>query len=58
MQMTYYPTCAVCRMEVDPSEDYVSVESEYRFTADRNDVDDYYLHWRCAMSVFDGWSEP
>ncbi|MDS0242721.1 MULTISPECIES: hypothetical protein [Haloferax] len=56
--MTYYPTCAVCRMEVDPSEDYVSVEAEYRFTADRNDVDDYYLHQRCAMSIFDGWGEP
>lgn len=44
MQMAYYPTCAVCRMEVDPSEDYVSVEVEYRFTTDRNDVDDYHLH--------------
>lgn len=50
--------CAVCGFDVGPDSDHTRVERERVRTDDRNSVDDYYLHDSCAVSIFEGWSEP
>lgn len=52
------PTCAVCGLSIDPAGDHVRVDVEHVRRADRNGLDDYYLHERCASAVFDGWRPP
>lgn len=56
--MNFEPACAVCGLSVDPSTDHASVDVEHVRFDDRNDLDDYYLHRRCARAVFSGWEEP
>ncbi|MFB6120968.1 MAG: hypothetical protein ABEJ68_07640 [Halobacteriaceae archaeon] len=52
------PTCAVCGRGVAPDSDHVKVEAEAVKMRDRNDVDTYYLHDRCARRVIGGWRKP
>lgn len=56
--MNYRPPCAVCERGVDPSTDHVVLEAEWKHINDRDELDEYYLHDRCAMRVIGGWREP
>ena len=56
--MNYEPPCAVCHRSVDPSVDHAVVELEYKHANDRNELQDYYLHERCARAVLGGWCKP
>jgi hypothetical protein len=52
------PTCAVCGRSVAPDTDHVVVEAETKRMRDRNEVDNYYLHERCAMNALGSWEKP
>jgi len=56
--MNYEPYCGVCGRSVAPDTDHVRVEVEKKRMDDRDDQDEYYLHQRCAMTVFGGWESP
>lgn len=51
-------TCAVCQRSVAPDGDHFVVELEHKRMRDRNDVDTYYLHERCAWNVLGSWGKP
>jgi hypothetical protein len=56
--VTYEPTCAVCGHDVAPDTDHVRLEAEHVHVEDRNDVDEFYLHPRCARAVTGSWYDP
>ena len=56
--MTDSLPCAICGESVPLDMDYIVVSREARNVGDRNQMETYYLHKRCASSVTRGWSEP
>lgn len=56
--MNYRPTCAVCGRSVEPDSDHVRVDAEWKRMHDRDDVDEFYLHKRCALNTIDSWRAP
>jgi len=51
-------TCGVCGRSVPLDQDHVKVDAETVRTDDRNAIDDYVLHTRCALATMQGWRDP
>ncbi|QLG63208.1 hypothetical protein [Halorarum salinum] len=56
--MTESLSCGVCGRSVPLDEDHVTVSVEAIRIRDRDNRDEYVLHWRCAESAFGGWLKP
>lgn len=53
-----YPSCAVCGREVDPSVEHTVAKVETKYPSDKNELDEFYLHWYCARTSLGSWEEP
>lgn len=50
---------ALCYLRsVAPDDDHVEVTVEHKRIRDRDNVDEYFLHNRCALNVMGGWEKP
>lgn len=49
--------CAVCGRNVEPDTAHAVVEVTHKRMRDRDELDEYYLHERCAQNVFGSWEQ-
>jgi hypothetical protein len=50
--------CAVCGRGMEPDTDHVEVEVTHKRLEDRDEIEEYSLHDRCAWNTIDSWEEP
>lgn len=51
-------TCAVCGRSVDPDSEYAEIEVLQKRRRDRDELDEFFMHERCAANVLGSWERP